>query len=72
MLGLHVPIVAAAVRGKLSAGERPDRGVGNVLVAISFLHGLAVEELRRTELDYRDPSYEVLLTARAVKPGAMP
>jgi SAM-dependent methyltransferase len=41
---------------------------GNVLAAISFLHGLAAEELRRRELDTRDPAYEVLITLRAVKP----
>jgi SAM-dependent methyltransferase len=43
---------------------------GNVLVAIAFLHGLAVEELRQEELDYHDPDYEVLITLRAVKPEA--
>ena len=43
---------------------------GNVLVAISFLHGLAVEELRQEELDYRDSRYEVLITVRATKPVA--
>ena len=42
---------------------------GNVLVAISFLHGLAAEELSQKELDYHDPNYEVLITLRAVKPG---
>lgn len=41
---------------------------GNVLAAISFLQGLAVEELRSEELEYRDPNYEVLITVRAVKP----
>jgi len=41
---------------------------GNVLAAIAFLHGLAGEELRRRELDYHDPDYEVLVTVRAVKP----
>jgi len=41
---------------------------GNVLAAISFLHGLAVEELTQEELDYRDPGYEVTITVRAVKP----
>jgi SAM-dependent methyltransferase len=45
---------------------------GNVLVAISFLHGLAVEELRQEELDHHDPDYEVLITLRAVKPEATP
>jgi SAM-dependent methyltransferase len=42
---------------------------GNVLAAISFLHGLAVKELRREELDYQDPDYELLITLRAVKPN---
>lgn len=41
---------------------------GNVFTALSFLHGLATEELRQEELDYRDPNYEVLITLRAVKP----
>lgn len=42
---------------------------GNVLVACAFLHGLATEELRRSELDYTDPDYQVLITVRAVKSG---
>jgi SAM-dependent methyltransferase len=41
---------------------------GNVLTALTFLHGLAAEELRREELDFHDPDYEVVITARAVKP----
>ena len=41
---------------------------GNVLATISFLHGLAAEELRREELDYRDPDYQLVVTLRAVKP----
>jgi SAM-dependent methyltransferase len=41
---------------------------GNVLVAISFLHGLAMEELSPEELDYHDANFEVLLTVRAEKP----
>jgi peptidoglycan/xylan/chitin deacetylase (PgdA/CDA1 family) len=42
---------------------------GNVLAAISFLHGLAVDELPREELDYRDPGYDVTIAVRAGKPG---
>jgi SAM-dependent methyltransferase len=42
---------------------------GNVLAAIAFLHGLAVEELRPKELDYRDPCYDLLIALRAVKSG---
>lgn len=41
---------------------------GNVLAATSFLHGIALEELRQEELDYFDPDYEMLITVRAVKP----
>jgi SAM-dependent methyltransferase len=44
---------------------------GNVLTAISFLHGLAAEELREEELKSRTPGYEVIVTVRAVKPGAV-
>jgi SAM-dependent methyltransferase len=42
---------------------------GNVLAAIAFLHGLAAEELRQEELEYRDAHYEVSIMVRAVKPG---
>ena len=44
------------------------RSYGNVLVAIAFLEGLVAAELRREELDYCDPDYEVLVAVRAVKP----
>jgi SAM-dependent methyltransferase len=40
---------------------------GNVLAAVSFLHGLAAGELRQGELDYHDPDYQVSITVRAVK-----
>lgn len=40
---------------------------GNVLAAISFLHGLAAEDLATDELDYQDPDYELIITARAIK-----
>ncbi len=41
---------------------------GNVLAAIAFLHGLAVEDLQREALNYHDPDYEVTIALRAVKP----
>jgi SAM-dependent methyltransferase len=44
---------------------------GNVLTAISFLHGLAAEELRKQELNRHTPGYEVLITVRAMKPVAV-
>jgi SAM-dependent methyltransferase len=40
---------------------------GNVLSAIAFLHGLATQELDQSKLDYHDPEYQVLISARAVK-----
>ena len=40
---------------------------GNVLSSISFLHGVAAEELEPRELAYRDPAYDLLLTARVVR-----
>lgn len=41
---------------------------GNVLAAIAFLEGLCVHDLTKSELDYRDHRYELLITIRAVKP----
>jgi SAM-dependent methyltransferase len=44
------------------------RTYGNVLAAISFLEGLAAEDLKKRELDALDPNYEILIAVRAVKP----
>ena len=40
---------------------------GNVLTAVSFLHGLAAEELTKEELEYKDEGYQFLITVKAVK-----
>lgn len=48
------------------------RAYGNVLAATAFLYGLAVEDLRRKDLEFQDPDYEVTVTLRAVKPPALP
>lgn len=40
---------------------------GNVLAAVAFLHGLAVEDFSAAELDVLDPDYEVLLGVRVGK-----
>ncbi len=50
------------------AGNVQIEAYGNVLAAIAFLHGLAVEELSKKELDYFDRDYEVSIAVRAVKP----
>jgi SAM-dependent methyltransferase len=41
---------------------------GNVQAAVGFLHGLAAHELKRHELDFTDPDYQVSITVRAVRP----
>ncbi len=40
---------------------------GNVLSAVSFLHGLAAEELDTEKLDHRDKDFELLVVVRATK-----
>jgi SAM-dependent methyltransferase len=40
---------------------------GNVLAAVAFLHGLAVEDLRRKDLEHRDPDFLVSIAMRAVR-----
>jgi hypothetical protein len=41
---------------------------GNVLLAVAYLHGLTVDELRPEELQQRDEDFQLVITARAVKP----
>ena len=41
---------------------------GNVLAASAFLHGLAVEDLRRKDLELDDPDFPVSISLRAAKP----
>ena len=45
------------------------RADGNVLAAAAFLYGIAASELKKSELDHRDPDYEVVLSAVATKPA---
>ncbi len=42
---------------------------GNVLAAVAFLHGLAVEDLRAGDLDRDDRDFELSIGLRAVKPS---
>ncbi|MCK8517534.1 methyltransferase domain-containing protein [Methanoculleus sp. 7T] len=52
---------------KFSAKMIEVEAYGNVLIAIAFLHGLAVEELNPEHFEYQDPDYQVLITVRAAK-----
>jgi SAM-dependent methyltransferase len=49
------------------AGSSEVVGYGNVLSAISTLHGLAATELTKEELDHADRDYDVIVGIRAVK-----
>jgi len=43
---------------------------GNVLASTAFLYGLSAQDLRREELDRRDPKYELLIAMKAIKRDA--
>lgn len=40
---------------------------GNVLVASAFLYGMGVPEIKKIDLDYRDPNMQVIITVKAIK-----
>ena len=46
------------------------RGVGNVLVCVAFLLGMAAEELSARELQAEDASFPLLVTVKATKAAA--
>lgn len=43
---------------------------GNVFAACAFLQGIAAEELKPSELEYRDRQYELVIAARVTKPAS--
>ncbi len=63
---------SSASTGLLFREHFPDdkveiHGCGNILTAISFLHGLALDELTEKELNYQDDIYELIITIKATK-----
>lgn len=52
---------------RFPGGKVTVKAHGNVVASIAFLHGLAVEELKRRELDWEDPDFELVVTVHAVK-----
>lgn len=70
--GWYWLVTAAGLRRLLGAGwtDVSIETYGNVLSAVSFLHGVAAEELTRPELMARDECYQVVVAARATKPEA--
>ena len=67
LLAVHDALGAASVRIAFAPEGVRVEAYGNVLASISFLHGLTVDDLRREELDLRDPDYEMLVAIRAQK-----
>jgi SAM-dependent methyltransferase len=55
------------LEGVFDSGQVTIIAHGNILTAISFLHGLSAQELEQHELAHYDPDYQLLITARAVK-----
>ena len=62
-----------SVRALLNLSFKPSDVVttvgGNVLAAVAFLEGLALEEVGKDALEYQDPDYPVNIAARAMKDG---
>jgi SAM-dependent methyltransferase len=57
----------ALLREAFPGGDVTITTYGNVLSAVAFLHGLAVDELEAAELDFVDADYEVIVAARVAK-----
>ena len=67
------PLSARRLFGDVFVTENVEiQAFGNVFAAISFLQGLAFEDVTKEELDYRDPGYDVTLAIRAVKSDVAP
>ncbi len=70
--GQYWSFTSASTR-KLLTNNFPEENVeltsyGNVKSATAFLYGMAHEELRKSDLDFQDRDYEVIICARAQKP----
>jgi glycosyltransferase involved in cell wall biosynthesis len=49
------------------AGKITVQTHGNLLVATAFLWGMGLPELKKEQMQYNDPQYQVIITATAVK-----
>jgi len=65
--GFRPASVQKLVSDAFAGGSTSVESAGNVLAAVAFLHGLALEEVNRAALDVNDPSYPVVVSVRAVK-----
>jgi SAM-dependent methyltransferase len=64
-------LTPASARRLFEEEFQPERveieAYGNILAAIAFLHGVAAEELKPDELDFRQPAFDVTIAVRASK-----
>jgi SAM-dependent methyltransferase len=61
---LSIQLLFTEVFGKDNVSVRT---YGNVLASVAFLHGIASHELKKSELEFQDPDYQVTIGVRAVK-----
>ncbi len=64
------PVSAAILFGRVFGAHNVQvESHGNVLTSISFLQGIAAEELSAPELSASDPRYPMLICVRAIRQG---
>lgn len=68
--GFSVPSLKKLIGAHFTAERVEVRSYGNVLSTTAFLHGLATEELKPSELEAMDPAYPIIVTAVARKAGS--
>ena len=64
---LSEPALRRLLSGPFDGDRVSTRAYGNLHAATAFLHGAAVQEVSRRKLDRYDPSYPVIVAARAVR-----
>lgn len=59
--------IRRALAAHFDEGDVLVQTYGNVLTATAFLYGMGLPEISQKEMDYHDPHYQLIITARAVK-----
>jgi len=59
--------VETLLRGVFEPSNVLVQSLGNLVSSIALLEGISAGELKQSELDFRDPAYQALIVARAVR-----
>jgi Glycosyltransferases involved in cell wall biogenesis len=59
--------IERALRESFHPGSIDVQSHGNVLAATAFLYAMGLPELKKEQVDYNDPQYQVIITATAIK-----